>query len=77
MTYQIICTCGTRLDLARAVNLHVEGNRAQPVGAPFYDADSREWCQAIMAQPASDEIRLREPERKASQRADLPPERKR
>ncbi len=64
MTYEIIHTAGTRFDLEREVRLRMAQSGGRPTGGPFYDGDSREWCQAIMSGPASEDVRLREPKRK-------------
>jgi hypothetical protein len=37
-----------------------------PIGAPFFDSESRYWCQAVMRrdrQATSNQLNLREPQR--------------
>ncbi len=62
MTYDIIRTPGSLIDLRNSVNVAMlRGWR--PFGSPFYDATERQWCQAMTGPAASDDVRLREPKR--------------
>lgn len=57
--YRIIRTSGTLFDLERAV---VALGGCEIHGAPFRDADSREWCQAVTVRATKPgEVRLQEP----------------
>lgn len=70
MKYDIVKTHGTLFDLEQAIKLRVGSGEWKPQGGPFYDADQRAWCQAVVSEtpqaPAGD-IRLKEPASKRRQ----------
>ncbi len=60
MSYDIVRTPGSLIDLRRLVEHAIQSNGWQPLGAPFYAAETREWCQAMTGPPAKpNEVRLR------------------
>jgi predicted component of type VI protein secretion system len=62
--YRILRTHSSLVDLEAKVNAETD---YLPVGAPFRDSDSREWCQAMSLKPnapAAGEINIREPRKK-------------
>lgn len=66
MTYDILRTPGTLVDLRKMVDYAMQSNGWQPLGAPFRDTDERQWCQAMTGPTAikTPEVRLHEPKRK-------------
>ena len=46
--YRILRSHGSLVDLEGKVNAETD---YLPVGAPFRDSDSREWCQAMSLKP--------------------------
>jgi hypothetical protein len=62
MSYRIIRTHGTLIDLEKAIS---DLGDVAIHGAPFRDGESREWCQAVTVRPSkSGEVRLQEPAKK-------------
>ncbi len=63
MTYDIIRTPGSLIDLRHLVESAICYG-SKPLGAPFYDPNERQWCQAMTGLAATEgEVRLREPKR--------------
>ena len=62
--YRILRSHGSLVDLEAKVNAETD---YLPVGAPFRDSDSREWCQTMNLKPntpPAGEITIREPRKK-------------
>jgi len=63
MSYDIIRTPGSLIDLRQLVAAALLAGW-QPLGAPFRDAETREWCQAVTGLASKPgEVRLHEPKR--------------
>jgi len=63
----LIVTAENRVALVAAVDPKLADNVWKCLGAPFYDAERREWCQSIVRTDAparNGEVQLREVKRR-------------